>query len=462
MTELPASGTRATVSPRRSSGSRRAARRSRRSEAPGAASSATRSSVGVSVVAVAPAPAQSPRLGVDLRQPQGIAQRREIRHGPRRTPAAASRRRPSRLRITPVTSNVRARSKGHSSRSCSASARSAAASASSSEPFAAAISAVDLAAVASPHGRSRRRPYSSSSSVSSKASSSSPSSTSVSIVIGWTGCAAHSPRPISRSIGGSGTSAALRCFVIAGHELQMAECREMVRQPDRRADLSRVLDARVQDAAGVVDAPEVRRDETARVPLLTQLPAELPVEVDELGGVCLRLREMTGPHFQLDEMKNAPGGRLHPSELDGLPEELEQDRASVGELACIEEREAVAGAWRSGRAQRRGRVSTPVRSPVRTVARRDRFRSTASQCRAHRTERETSRSARRPRRRRRQARRVAARPGSRHRYPACGPARRAPLRRSPERPPTRRAPASGTRPRRLSTACPTARRASRA
>ena len=97
---------------------------------------------------------------------------------------------------------------------------------------------------------------------------------------------------------------------------------------------SRVLDAGVQRATGILDTTEMHRDDATRVPLGAQIPAQLTVEMDELGCVCLSLREVAGPHLELDEMENAPGGRADAFELDSQREQVEQDRPSPRELSC--------------------------------------------------------------------------------------------------------------------------------
>ena len=142
----------------------------------------------------------------------------------------------------------------------------------------------------------------------------------------------------------------LQCFScrleIAEHELEVTERPELVREPDRPLDRAGVVDARAQDAAGLLDPAKLHRHEPARVPLRAALAPELPVEVNELGRVGLCLPEVSGSDLELDQMKNAAGGRTNPSQVDGQLQQLAESRSRARQLPGVEEPKRELELWR--------------------------------------------------------------------------------------------------------------------
>ena len=129
-----------------------------------------------------------------------------------------------------------------------------------------------------------------------------------------------------------------------------------------------------QDAARVVDAPEMHRDEAARVPLVLEVAAELPVEVDELGRVRLGLREIPGAHLELRQMEEQPAVERTRSSSIERSSSSSSSGARAGELPGVEQREARAGASGSGTARRRAELVDSSSIPPRRAPRRARLR----------------------------------------------------------------------------------------
>ena len=107
----------------------------------------------------------------------------------------------------------------------------------------------------------------------------------------------------------------------------------------------------------------------ARIPLVAEVAAELPVEVDELLGVRLSLREIAGAHFDLGEMEHAPRGRADAFEFYRQLEQLQDRRRARVSWPC-RGGQARAGASGSDTAPWPVRLSTQARCRPRTAPRR--------------------------------------------------------------------------------------------
>src|SRR3990172_9567520 len=109
-------------------------------------------------------------------------------------------------------------------------------------------------------------------------------------------------------------------------------------EPERRLDVPGVLDAVAERAPGLLDTTEMGCDDPTRIPLGAEITSQLPVEVDKLACVRLRLCEVAGAHFELGDMEHAAGGRADAVELDRQREQVEQEVPGAGELSGVEER----------------------------------------------------------------------------------------------------------------------------
>ena len=282
---------------------------------PWPASSATRSSVGVSASLVPRRPPRRRSSASTAATRAGCgSQRRSI--SPR--PASQLRRDDDRARrrIPPATRSVRPRSSGQSRRSCSASAR--------------CDSREGLVGLAARGGDESRRP---------RSGRKPPGAVEAPAVLLELGRQLDCLVDLTEADERLDRVRVERMHRPLAETRRRAACPEAGRAPHalRRGCPPRARGDRAPRGGGQPDRRRDRREYSipalrmrrasstrprciATAPLgyhsALEVAAELAIEVDELGGICLSLREVAGAHFELDEMENAPGGRADALELD--------------------------------------------------------------------------------------------------------------------------------------------------